>query len=229
MPGVCGLPARAARPADAQPTYLPIPSWRERATLLERELAARQGARAGMLFLGDSIVEGWYQVVFDLFYAQRGAINLGIGGDTTQGLLWRLARTPLNTLRPRLVVVLIGTNNLWPSKAPEDVAYGIGEVISQIRQRSPDSRILLLGLMPRGPGPEHPLRQLQQKVNTLIARCADGVSVFYADPGALLLDAQGRLPAQIAQDFLHPSWVGYGILSGALEPTIRRLLPPAAN
>jgi lysophospholipase L1-like esterase len=220
---LCGLPTQSM-PQDTQPQYLDQPHWRERVTQLDSELAAARTQKVELLFLGDSIVEDWYPAVFQLFYGHRAALNLGIRGENTQGILWQLARIPFTALRPHLIVLLIGTNNLWAGKRAEDVALGIAEVANQIRQRSPETRILLLGLLPRGPGPTDPLRQLQARVNTLIAHCADGVSIFYADPGALLLDAQGRLSDQISQDYLHPTWVGYGILSAALEPSIRSLL-----
>lgn len=221
---LCDLPMRQVMPKDAQPKFLEDPYWRTRVDQLNRELIAARSRKIRLIILGDSIVEAWYPVVFQLFYGHRATLNLGVGGDNTQGLLWRLAQIPLSTWRPRLVVLLIGANNLWIGKPAEDVALGIAEVVKQIRQRSPESRILLIGLLPRGPDPSDQLRQMQERVNMLITRCADGNAIFYTNPGALLLDAQGRLSDQIAHDYLHPSWVGYGILSAALEPSIRRLL-----
>jgi beta-glucosidase len=218
-----GLPARQPLPREAVPQPSPEPPWQARQAELEAMLSGPEAARAKLLFLGDSLVQFWPPLVYDLFYAHRRPLNAGVLGDTTQGLLWRLQRMPLGrTLRPALAVLLIGTNNA--GGRPEDTALGIAEAVREIRRRSPGTRVLLIGLLPRGAGPEDPLRVANAKVNALIAGCADGRNVFFATPGELLADAAGRLPEQITQDRLHPSWVGYGILSAALEPEIRRLL-----
>jgi lysophospholipase L1-like esterase len=219
-----GLPARQPMPRAALPQPSSEPPWQARQAELERALDGPEAARAQLLFLGDSLVHFWPPAVYDLFYGHRRPLNAGISGDTTQGLLWRLQRMPLGrTLRPRLAVMLIGTNNAAGGR-PEDIALGIAEAVREIRRRSSGTRVLLIGLLPRGAGPEDPLRMVNERVNALVAGCADGRSVFFATPGELLVDAAGRLPEPIAQDRLHPSWVGYGILSAALEPEIRRLL-----
>ncbi len=201
-----------------------LPYWRMRVKQLDAVIGAAGAHRINLLFLGDSLVEGWAPVVFDMFYGHRSTLNLGIGGDTTQGLLWRLDRIPLAAMQPRLVVLLIGTNNLRPGKPPEEIARGIGEVVRQITLRTPKSQVLLVGLLPRRTDPSDWSREQQQRVNQLIAACANGGQVSYTDPGAMLVDARGRMADQISLDHLHPSWIGYGILSAALEPEIRRLL-----
>jgi beta-glucosidase len=219
------LVASQPLPAEAQPEFVDEPNWRARVAQLDHELANADLARVRLLFLGDSITEGWMPLLFQQFYGQRAALNLGVRGDSTQGMLWRLAHGPLGqTLRPRLVVLLIGTNDLWPGARPENIALGIAQVARTIRQRSPDSRILLVGILPRGGEPTDPLRQMQAKVNELIAHCADGAHVMYADPGRMLVDGEGRLSDQVAFDYLHLTWIGYGILSAALEPYIRQAL-----
>jgi lysophospholipase L1-like esterase len=216
-------PAKAA-PADTQPTKLTDAYWLSRVRQQETELGRLDASKVRLLLLGDSLIEAWAPSVQQLFYGHRGVLNLGIGGDTTQGLLWRISQLRLTSLQPKLIVLLIGTNNIWPTKAPDDVAAGVAEVVRQIQAWTPDSRILLVGLLPRGADASDPMRAIARKVNPIIARCADGVTVFYSDPGALLVEADGRLPDKIMPDHLHPNWIGYGILSAALEPQIRQLL-----
>jgi lysophospholipase L1-like esterase len=211
-------------PAEAMPGTVPTPYWQPRVAELERIIASTDLSRVQLLFLGDSITQGWFPLIFQQFYGHRAALNLGVGTDATQGLLWRLARLPLGTtLRPKLVVMLIGTNNV-PYSRPEDVALGIAENIRLIRQKSPSSRILLVGILPRGGSVQDPARAALARVNALVSRCADNRSIFYTEPGPMFLDGAGRLSDQIAFDYLHPTMVGYAILSAGLEPQIHALL-----
>jgi beta-glucosidase len=219
-----GLPPRANLPPEALPAPVPGPWWQPRVQELDRILANTDLSRVRLLFLGDSITQAWFPLIFQQFYGTRAALNLGVGTDTTQGLLWRLNRLPLGAaLKPELVVLLIGTNNAHVPQAG-DVALGVAENIRLIRQRSPQSRILLVGLLPRGATAQDPFRASITAINALIARCADNKNVFYADPGPMLLDGAGNLSDQIAYDRLHPTMVGYAILSTALESQIRALL-----
>ncbi|MEJ1976572.1 MAG: GDSL-type esterase/lipase family protein [Acetobacteraceae bacterium] len=211
-------------PVEAQPAPLADPNWKARVALLDGQIAQTNLSQVRMLFLGDSITEAWLPLLFDQFYGHRAPLNLGVRGDNTQGLLWRLARLPLGaSLRPRLVVLLIGTNNLWPGVNTDNVADGIDEVVDQIRRRSPSSHILLVGLLPRGAEPSDPLREVGRAVNARIARCADE-AVTFANPGSMLMDGQGRVSPQIEFDYLHPSWIGYAILAAALEPYVRQVM-----
>lgn len=212
-------------PREARPELLEEAYWRARVAELSR-VAARGMDHAAIVFLGDSITQNWDLPNWEANYGQRGAVNLGVGGDFVQGLLWRLqagGQWPA-TLRPKLAVVLIGTNNATYNSPPEDTALGIAEVLRLIRQRSPGTRVLLLGILPRGADANDPARRLNQRVNEMIARCADGQSVVYVDPSPALLDRQGRLSPVIANDLLHLTPDGYARLSAVLDPVIRSIL-----
>ncbi|MFB9972182.1 GDSL-type esterase/lipase family protein [Pseudoroseomonas cervicalis] len=220
-----GLPPRSPMPRDATPDYLAEPTWRGRVAELDRQIAAHDMAQAQVVFLGDSLVQGWFPAIYQQFYGHRAAANLGVGGDFTQGLLARLQRGHWPaSLKPRLAVLLVGTNNIQYGGQPADIALGIAEVVRFIRGRSPQTRILLIGLLPRGDNAAEPMRRNIAQVNALIARCADQQHVFYAEPGPLLLDGQGRLSRDIAFDGLHLSMVGYALLSAGIEPQIRQIL-----
>ena len=222
--GACPAIAGGLPPAEAVPAPIPDPTWQKRETDLEAQIATTDLSRVRVLFLGDSLTEGWEPILWDHFYAHRSAFNFGDRGDSTQSLLWRLARIPLGkALRPQLIVLLIGTNNLWPGVNPVDVATGVAAVVRTIRTRAPQSHILLVGLLPRGAQPDDPFRAQVLMVNKLLAQCASAMVIF-ADPGRMLVDGTGKLTKDFSFDQLHLTWLGYAILGAGLEPYVRQAL-----
>ncbi|WP_338662843.1 GDSL-type esterase/lipase family protein [Pararoseomonas sp. SCSIO 73927] len=224
-PACPNLPVRNPMPREATPENLPEPYWRARTAELSR-VAGRGMGWAQMIFIGDSITQFWDPPVWEARFGSRGAANFGVGGDFTQGVLWRLqegGQWPA-TLRPRVAVLLIGTNNATYNNPPEDTALGIAEIVRLIRGRAPATRILLLGILPRGADASDPARALNQRVNALIAPCADNSSVFYADLGGALVDSAGRPLPGVLTDGLHLSPDGYARLGAVLEPRVNALL-----
>jgi beta-glucosidase len=231
----CPAPSEGeSLPPEARAAPLTGPSqlyWQKRLAELDKQEADIDLANVRLLFLGDSIVERWDHDVFAQQYGSNNPLNLGISGDTTQGLLWRLPRTGLGqALRPRLIVLEIGTNNTYPGGDAAPVAIGIGEIVRTIRRLSPGSRVLLLGLLPRlapiGSDAAAAVvwRREGEEVNRRISACADNQSVFYADPGIALLEAGKQAPQDIEADYLHPTALGYRILSDLLASDISHLL-----
>ncbi len=212
-------------PAEAVPRPVPVDEWRRRDEDLDRRLRGQDLGRVRLAFVGDSIVQGWDPVTWDLFWGGLSPLNLGLWGDTTGGALWRLGGGQWGpSLRPEVVVVLIGTNNAnWNSRA-EDTALGIAEIVRLVRARSPSSKVLLLGLLPRGRDAAAPERAVNAAVSALVRRCADGRTVFFLDPGAALVGADGRISDQVLFDGLHPTMVGYAILGGAIRAEVLRLM-----
>ncbi|MBX9753059.1 MAG: GDSL family lipase [Roseococcus sp.] len=225
--GNCPAPAPGRPlPREAVPAVLEWAEWRNAVDLLAGWMRTAPLPQARLVFLGDSITQGWQPDVYRLFYENRGALNLGISGDATQHMLWRLenGHWPAN-LRPSTVVLLIGTNNIGQGSRPEDVAIGIGRVLERLQRLAPEAKILLLGVLPRGATAADPTRQPIARLNQLIAACADNRRVFYSDPGSMMLDAQGALHAWVAWDRLHLTQVGYAMLAAAIEGQIRQLMP----
>ncbi|MBY0338814.1 MAG: GDSL family lipase [Acetobacteraceae bacterium] len=219
----------AARPGlvETRPTELAEPNWRSRVQLLTEELRGVPLDQVKLVFLGDSLVQGWFPEIWRQFYGHRGVLNLGVNGDFTQGLLWRIANGHWPAgLRPQGAVVLIGTNNTLYNGSAENVAAGVMETVRAIRARSPRTRVLVLGLLPRGADARDPSRAVHARINQILARCADGRDVFFFDAGSVLTDASGNLSEHVAWDRIHLTFVGYALLSAAIEPSIRRLLPP---
>jgi lysophospholipase L1-like esterase len=201
---------------------------------LERHQGFLAEARAGgidVLFLGDSITDGWRsggRAVWDERFAPLKAANFGLSGDRTQHLLWRLQNGELDGIRPRAVVLMIGTNNVGQKKDPEPAASasaGVGAVVAEIRKRQPQARVLLLGVFPRGERPDDPLRGQVREINEAIRRLDDGGrAVRYLDIGAAFLQPDGTISREIMGDFLHLTPRGYAIWADAIREPLARLL-----
>jgi lysophospholipase L1-like esterase len=177
-----------------------------------------------VLFLGDSLTEGFDDGVWQQHMAPRGVLNAGIGGDRTDHLRWRLEHGNLDGPPPRAAILLIGTNDLGHNWPPEMAAEGIRATLVKLRQRLPETAILLLGLWPREDVPRIVERHEIAAVNRLIATCSDGTAIHYADLGGLLLGPDGRLLPQISPDRLHFNAEGYARLAPALDREIDGLL-----
>jgi len=173
-----------------------------------------------VLFLGDSLTEGFDREVWEQHMAPRGVLNAGIGGDRTDHLRWRLEHGNLNGPPPHGVVLLIGTNDLGHEWSPALAAEGIRATLLKLRQRVPGAGILLLGLWPREDIPRILERHEIAAVNRMVETCADGSAIRYANLGGLLLGADGRLLPQISPDRLHFSTQGYARLAPALDREI---------
>lgn len=225
-PAACpALPPRAPMPIEATPGIVEIPEWRERVALQNRQLAERDLSAVRLVFIGDSITESWEPTMWRLFWGGLSPLNLGQSGDLTQGVLWRLNHGQWGAdLKPEVAVVLIGTNNAGWNSRPEDTALGIAEILRFIRDRSPRTKVLLLGILPRGGDASAPERAINQRVNALIKRCADGENIVYLDPGSLMIDKDGRLSDTVMYDLLHPTMVGYAILGGRIADRIHQMM-----
>ncbi|MBU8536535.1 GDSL family lipase [Roseomonas tokyonensis] len=223
-PGCPALPAPATLPREAVPEAMDFPAWRARVAEIDQGLARIDRSQAELVFLGDSLTQSWEPTMYAQFFGARRALNLGVSGDFTQGLLHRLRAGQWGNMRPKLVVLLIGTNNSAAGSRPEDTALGIAEIIRFIHGRSPRTRILLVGTLPRGADRSDPVRPVNARLNALVARCADGQSTVYIEPGPLLLMPDGQLTEHVAFDRLHLTMVGYAILGAAITPQINRML-----
>jgi lysophospholipase L1-like esterase len=189
--------------------------------------AAAQRGEARLVFIGDSITQGWRgagREVWRRYYEKRRALNLGVGGDRTRDVLWRLRNGNLGRLSPRVAVLMIGVNNTFRrANAPGQIADEIIAIVRLLRARLPATRILLLGILPVGPHP-NAQRARCARVNRLASRVADGRMVHYLDLGARFMSAEGRVSRSIMPDYLHLSAEGYATWAEAMEPTLRRLL-----
>ncbi len=177
-----------------------------------------------ILFLGDSLTEDWDPTIWQQYFAGRAPLNAGIQSDRTEHLLWRLLHGNLDGPSPHGVVLLIGTNDVGRNRPAEVIAQGTRANLEVLRSRFPNTRVLLLGLLPRSQSPDSPRRQQIRHVNRLIQKCADGQYVFYADLGGSLLDTRGRLSPETSPEGVNLRQQGYAVLSRRLKIEIDRVL-----
>ncbi|HMQ15962.1 MAG TPA: GDSL-type esterase/lipase family protein [Phycisphaerae bacterium] len=201
---------------------------RQRFELLNQR--TRQAAEAGktnVVFIGDSITEGWEgagRQAWERHFASHGALNLGISGDRTQHVLWRLNHGNVDGLRPKVVVVMIGTNNSnGDDNTVGEIAAGVRAVVSRLREKLPEATILLLDVLPRGEQPGAQRGKLCQ-VNQVIARLHDAKQVVFLPIGHHFLADDGVIDRRIMPDYLHLSPEGYETWAAAIEPELSRLL-----
>ena len=187
---------------------------------------AKQGG-VDLLFLGDSITDFWRgsgKAVWDKNFAPLKAANFGISADRTQHLLWRLQNGELDGIKPRLAVLMIGTNNLG-GNSDEEIVAGIQAIIGELHAKTPTTRLLLLGIFPRSEKPDAPARARIKNINAMLAKLDDGgKSIKYLDIGAKFLEADGTLPKSVMPDGLHPKADGYQIWADAILPTVQQML-----
>jgi beta-glucosidase len=187
---------------------------------------AKRGA--DVVFLGDSITQGWEGVGRDIWrehFGSRHALNLGFGGDSTQHVLWRLDHGELDNLHPKVVVLLIGTNNARHSEAtPEQIAAGVREILQQIHNKAPSARVLLHAIFPRGGNADDPWRKRCEQINRHLPALADGERVHFLEIGARFTNADGTISKEIMPDLLHLSARGYAIWAEALKEQLDALL-----
>jgi beta-glucosidase len=227
---ICALLASRSLGQESKNSAV-VPMPREGAWLKRHESfneRVKQG-NVDLIFIGDSITQGWEgagRETWAKFYGKRNAVNLGISGDRTQHVLWRLDNGNVEGIKPKAAVIMIGTNNSG-SNTSEEIAAGVKAIVEKLRAKLPDTKILVLGIFPRGADKNDPRRQTNEQANALIAKLADDKMVFYLDIGPKLLAEDGTLSREIMPDLLHLSTTGYSMWAEAIEPTLARLLGEA--
>ena len=212
------------------------------AKLLNRDIARHkqflkvvEKGEGDVIFLGDSITQGWEgagKKAWAESFAPLKPVNLGIGGDQTGHVLWRITEgKELDPIKPKVAVIMIGTNNTGAHSA-ENIAGGIKAIVAELQKQKPDMKILLLGVFPRAGGiakeetvaPADKLNKKIGAINEIIAKLADEKKVFYKDIGAKLLNKDGGLERKVMPDLLHLSEEGYSIWAKAIEDDVKKLL-----
>ena len=161
---------------------------------------------------------------WSLLTNEFSVLNLGISGDDTRNVIWRLTEgRSLEGYQARFFAVMIGTNNVLD--APEDVAKAVGKIVKIIVSSHPESTVLLHPIFPRGKMPDNPRRLANEAVNARLANLADGKRVVWCDFNARLVDGTGVLSAEMMSDYLHPCECGYSIWREELLPYLRGVKP----
>lgn len=194
----------------------------------QQKIQQAKQAKIDLLMLGDSITQGWEnqgQVVWQQFYQDRNAFNLGFNGDRTEHVLWRLKNGAVDNMAPRLIVLMIGTNNTGQRMDPAlHTANGISAIVSELREKLPQSTILLLGIFPRNASPYNEMRKRNDEINQLVSKLEDKKFVYYLNINHVFLDENQTLHEEIMPDLLHPNELGYQRWAEAMEPMVQQLM-----
>ena len=241
--GLCLAPLGHAQADKQNPATVPVDRlsvdwWATRHKAIVAGLA--QHSDAQLLLIGDSITNNYdkaeppnqnFQPIWQQYYAPRKALNLGFSGDTTANVLWRLDHGEVQGLHPKLAVVLIGTNNTgYAGQTAEQTEEGIDAVVKDIEHRLPDTKILLMGLLPT----RLPSKEQNFDVNAYLgAHYAGGEDprVSYIDISVVFY-THGELDLSLFYDptlspplpALHPNTVGQRLMASAIEPAVARLM-----
>lgn len=185
-----------------------------------------------VIFLGDSITHGWegQKKTWEDAFGAHKPVNLGIGGDQTGHVLWRITEgKEIAPLKPKLAVIMIGTNNTGGHSA-EQIAGGIKAIIEELHKQKPEMKVLLLGVFPRASAPKDvtvvaadKLNPKIKAINDIISKFADDKKVFYKDIGPKFLNAEGGLDRKVMPDLLHLSAEGYKIWGDAIKDDVAKL------
>jgi lysophospholipase L1-like esterase len=212
---------------NRNPATIPVP----RKGLAARHEGFNATAQKGdieLLFIGDSITEGWTRNktgarIWTEYYSSIKTANFGIGGDKTENVLWRIQNGNLDGINPKVIVLMIGTNNVKRDTAV-NIVEGVTAIVREIRIRTPNSKVLLLAIFPRGENPVEADREKITEINTRIASLDDYRHVYYLDIGQRFLSPDGKISKEIMPDFLHLSTAGYKIWADAMQPKLAELM-----
>ena len=221
-------------PAPADPpnpaAVASAPANKDWAAHFQRNLDRTKRGNVDLLFDGDSITDFWQgagKEVWTKNYGRLNAVDYGISGDRTEGLLWRLSHGQAAYLHPRLVVLLIGTNNT-DRCTDVQIAEGVTAVVRAYQKLCPTAVILLQAIFPRAESPTDPTREKITRVNQLLAQLGDGKRVVYVDFGDRFLLPDGTINRDLLPDTLHPNASGYAVWADAIRPTVQKIFGPVA-
>jgi beta-glucosidase len=221
--------AAAAPAAKVNTAVVPEPggsdTWRERHKAMNDRV--KEG-HVDLVYIGDSIVGNWKwdgKPVWDYYYAKRNGVIEGISGDRTQQVLWRLQHGNVDGITPKLAIVMIGQNN-GPFNTGEEIAEGVTAIVKTLRQKLPETKILVLAIFQRGEKPTEE-RAVLSKANEIISKLADGKHIFYMDVNHVFLRPDGSIPASLMPDFEHPNEEGHRVWAAAIEPKVAELMGDA--
>ncbi len=188
----------------------------------------------GVLFMGDSITEGWGKApeIWKQYYDQYQPANFGIGGDQTQHVIWRIEDGELDGIDPKVVVLMIGTNNTGGNTAAQILAADT-KIVNMIRAKLPQTKVLLLAIFPRGPRKDKQgvivddgvtRMKIIDEVNAGLAKLDDGKNVRFLNINSAWLDADGKIPDSVMPDQLHPTGPSYKLWAEAMNPLLTEMM-----
>ncbi len=208
----------------------------------ERKVALAKGHRYGMLMIGDSITQSLekpeYAEVWKKYYAPYDALGLGYSGGRTENTLWNLTHGELDNQAPKVITLLIGTNNSDDANypvvhTPEQIFEGTKAIVNLLREKCPEAKIIVLRIFPRTNvykrkdgserGDSKKRFETNRLAGELTAGLADDKHVFWLDVNAGFMESGGALDPKLMPDMLHPSPAGAEVWAKAMAPLIAKL------
>lgn len=199
------------------------PWWDSNCERILTDLKKMDG-KVDVALVGDSITARWRGgELWEKHWGSYRAVNMGIGGDRTQNVLWRLQNGELEGYKAKLFVVMIGTNNLFDKQTePAHAAAGVRAILDLIQAKQPQAKILLLGIFPRGEKP-NPGRDKITATNKLISKFQGG-AVSYMDISKQFLGPDDTISKEVMHDSLHLAPKGYDIWAEAIAEKVKELV-----
>jgi lysophospholipase L1-like esterase len=225
-------PPEVTNSATVPAHLLAFKGWRERHEQIIKKVKTGDPK---LLLIGDSIThnldESDRAELRKQYLDQYNTINIGISGDRTENVIWRLQNGALDGIKPKVATLLIGTNNTDGNhylhiSTPEELAAGIWKICSVVRKMSPDTEIVLLGILPYGYKPNH-RDEINKATNKIISKFPNkDAKIHYYDLGYLYLNDhdRGKVRRDLMPDFLHPNIQGETLLLKTLAPVISKLM-----
>ena len=204
--------------------------WRTAFEHLKKSV--KQNPDSQLVFLGDSITQGLTghsdrvaqpggKRAIDRYFGERQALSLGLSGDRTEHVLWRLENGQLAGLAPADIVLMIGVNNINSGgHTGEETAAGTAAIVAWLRKHLPDARLILMGCFPAGHQPTDPRRVEVELLHQGIAPLADGDRVRYVDLRPLFLEPDGTLNKNMSQDAIHITSQGQAVWLQAISEIV---------
>ncbi|XP_071959630.1 platelet-activating factor acetylhydrolase IB subunit alpha1-like [Antedon mediterranea] len=189
----------------------------------DRYVAAAHEKEPDVLFIGDSLIQLLEQsTIWNEMFVPLHSLNFGIGGDATQHVLWRVQNGELENISPKVIVLLVGTNN--HEHTVDQVAGGVEAIVKYISEKQPQSHIVVMGLPPRGQKPNH-LREKNSAVNVLIAKFLETIpNADYFSTDADYVQSDGLIDCRDMYDYLHFTVNGYRKICESLHDNLVELL-----
>ncbi len=192
--------------------------WRERRTTWAGRVAQDQQA---IVFLGDSITQGWHDD-FDGLFPELKTANRGISGDTTRGVLFRLKEDVL-VLNPRAVVLLIGTNDLEEKAQPWTIASNLRLILDELKKHNPAMPVIVCEVFPSSDAKKRPAYLIRRTNQLIHEATADQPQVTVIETWKLFAGPTNDAKPEEFPDLLHPGNAAYAKWAGALRPVLATL------
>jgi Lysophospholipase L1 and related esterases len=219
--------------SEINPAAVPVEGYNPKRHAEKLALVAKE--KYDLIMLGNSITNNFdkpqYQPVWNQFFAPRKALNLGFSGYRTENIIWNIQNGELAGQSPKVLVLEIGTNNIDEKHYPTrhtagQLAGGIEAIVKILRDKLPDTKIILLRCFPGCYGGPNPTshRLILERASDIVSKLADGKHIFYCDVNHVFLNFDGSINHAMMGDWLHPTPAGAKALAQAMEPLLSQLM-----